>query len=184
VQDEFDDALAPRGLLVGPQEQQIDVGKRRQLAAAIAADGDDRQPLGLRGVLRVVEMLGGEIVEHLDQRVLDVRQRTRRRQPLDRAAFGLQLHGAARVGERRFDVSERVLAQLRLIRRGMRQRGEIAPQRVAVEECRMIYGFEAQCRSFVLRCILKQLTRRPTSDSRLHIRQYSFVQKSRVSLTA
>ena len=40
VEHELDDLLAARRLLVGPQEQQIDVRQRRQLAAAVAADRD------------------------------------------------------------------------------------------------------------------------------------------------
>ena len=41
----LDHLLAARGQLVGQQEQQIDVGLRRQFAAAVAADGDDGEPL-------------------------------------------------------------------------------------------------------------------------------------------
>ena len=55
------DRLAPGGLLVGKQKQQIDVGSRRQHAAAVAAGGDDGHALGLGGVLRGIEMLGREI---------------------------------------------------------------------------------------------------------------------------
>ena len=44
VEQVLDHLLGMRRLLVGQQEQQIDVGKGRQLAAAIAADRDDRQP--------------------------------------------------------------------------------------------------------------------------------------------
>ena len=52
VEHVFDDLLAPRRLLVGQQEQQIDVGARRQRAAAIAADRHHRHALGGRRVLR------------------------------------------------------------------------------------------------------------------------------------
>ena len=41
----FGDLLAPGRLLVGQDEQQIDVGAGRQRAAAIAADGDERDAL-------------------------------------------------------------------------------------------------------------------------------------------
>ena len=46
IQDRFGDLLAPGGLLVGQDEQQIDVGFRRHQAAAIAAGGDHRHALG------------------------------------------------------------------------------------------------------------------------------------------
>ena len=46
IEDELDDALAPGRLLVGKQEEQIDIGARRQRAAAIAADGHHRHVLG------------------------------------------------------------------------------------------------------------------------------------------
>ena len=51
VEDVFDDALAPGRLLVGKEEQQIDVGARRQRAAAIAADRDQRQRSAADGLL-------------------------------------------------------------------------------------------------------------------------------------
>src|SRR5579885_614547 len=58
VEHELDDLLAARRLLVGPQEEQIDVGERRQLAAAEAAGRHDRKPLGSARV-------GGRIGEAL-----------------------------------------------------------------------------------------------------------------------
>ena len=45
VEQELDHLLGVRGALVGMQEQQIDVGMGRQLAAAVAADRDHREPL-------------------------------------------------------------------------------------------------------------------------------------------
>ena len=52
IEHVLDDALAPRRLLVGQQEQQIDVGERREQAAAVAARGDDRHALGIGGIGR------------------------------------------------------------------------------------------------------------------------------------
>ena len=69
IQDRFGDRLAPGGLLVGQQEQQIDVGAGRLQAAAIAAGGDHRHVLGFRRVLRRVEMLAREFVEQTDDLV-------------------------------------------------------------------------------------------------------------------
>jgi len=37
IEDRLDDALAPRGLLVGEEEQQVDVGAGGERAAAVAA---------------------------------------------------------------------------------------------------------------------------------------------------
>ena len=45
VEHRLDDALAPGGLLVGKQEQEVDVRSRRQRAAAVAAGGDDGEAL-------------------------------------------------------------------------------------------------------------------------------------------
>ncbi len=45
IEQQLDDLLGVRRLLVGQQKQQVDVGIGRQLAAAIAADRDQGQPL-------------------------------------------------------------------------------------------------------------------------------------------
>ena len=52
VEHRLDDALAPGGLLVGKQEQQVDVRPRRQRAAAVAAGGDDREALARGRIAR------------------------------------------------------------------------------------------------------------------------------------
>ena len=62
VEHVLGDALAPRRLLVGKQEQQIDVGAGRQQRAAIAAGGDDRHALGVRRVGRPVDVRHGVVV--------------------------------------------------------------------------------------------------------------------------
>jgi len=74
IEHVFDDALAPGGLLVGQQEQEIDVGARRQRAAAIAADSGDGDALGLRRVRGGEGMGGGEAVKLLDDAVLEIAQ--------------------------------------------------------------------------------------------------------------
>lgn len=63
VKHRFDDALAPGRLLVREQEEQIDIRARRQRAAPIAADGDDCDPLGLRGVVGRIEIGGRRAVQ-------------------------------------------------------------------------------------------------------------------------
>ena len=68
------DALAPRRLLVGQQEQQIDVGARRQQAAAVAAGRDDRHALGVRGIGRPVDVRDRVVVEQADELVLERRE--------------------------------------------------------------------------------------------------------------
>ena len=78
IKDVLDDALAPCRLLVGQQEKQIDVGMRGKKAAAIAAGGDDGQALACRRVARLVDMTGGEAVEHADQLVRKPREPFRR----------------------------------------------------------------------------------------------------------
>ena len=74
VEHVFDDLLARRRLLVGQHEQKIDVGARRQRAAAVAADRDDHHPFGRRRVVRPVHMGGGEIVEGADDLVHQMRK--------------------------------------------------------------------------------------------------------------
>ena len=56
IEDGFGDLLAPGGLLVGQDEQQIDVGFRRHQPAAIAAGGDHRHALGAGRDRRAIEM--------------------------------------------------------------------------------------------------------------------------------
>ena len=46
VEHALDQALAPGGLLVGGEEQQVDVGEGRHLGAAVAADRERADPLG------------------------------------------------------------------------------------------------------------------------------------------
>ena len=74
VEHVFDDLLAPGRLLVGQEEQEIDVGARRQRAAAITADGDDRHALGRGRVLGAIDMGDGEIVERGDDLIHQMRQ--------------------------------------------------------------------------------------------------------------
>jgi len=72
VEHVFDDALAPRRLLVGKQEEEIDVGTGRQRAAAITADGGDGNALGPARVRRGEHVPGREGVELADDRVLEI----------------------------------------------------------------------------------------------------------------
>ena len=74
IQNRFRDRLAPGGLLVGQQEQQIDVGAGRLQPAAVAAGGDHRHVLGLGRVLRLIEMLAREFEQQADDFVFQVAQ--------------------------------------------------------------------------------------------------------------
>jgi hypothetical protein len=67
IEDVFDHLLAVGGELVGQQEQDIDIRLGRQLAPAIAADGDDRQPLGRRRISQWVRMSRGKIMQCAQQ---------------------------------------------------------------------------------------------------------------------
>ena len=71
IEHVLDDALAPGGLLVGQQEQEIDVGAGREQAAAVAAVGDDGHALGGGRVLGAVDVGDGEVVDEPDQLVLE-----------------------------------------------------------------------------------------------------------------
>src|SRR6185503_19232130 len=70
IEDGLSDGFAPGGLLVGKQEQKIDVRARRHQAAAVAAGGDDRHALSLGRILRGIKMLADKIEKDADDLVL------------------------------------------------------------------------------------------------------------------
>ncbi len=70
VEQELDHLLGMGGPLVGVQEQEIDVGVRRQLGAPIAADRDHREPLAL-GWIGEAEHLGQRVVQKTLDQVVD-----------------------------------------------------------------------------------------------------------------
>ncbi len=74
IEDRFRDRLAPGGLLVGQQEQQVDVGAGRLQPAAIAAGGDHRHVLGFRWILRLIEVLARELEQQADDLVFQPAQ--------------------------------------------------------------------------------------------------------------
>jgi len=138
VENKFDDAFAPGRLLEGAHEQKIDIRARRQFAAAIAAGSNDGQTFGGRGVLRVIDMLDGEIVDHLDQCILQHRQGAGRFQPGQPLMLHRLLHrGAARL-KRCFDERETILAQGAGIGRLSCQCGQGMTQRVGIDQCRQL----------------------------------------------
>src|SRR5690349_2271580 len=81
IEQELDQALAPRRLLVGQEEQEIDVGARRQRAAPIAADRNHRDALRRRRVVRLVDS-APHCEERADQPVLGIAQGPRAGRPL------------------------------------------------------------------------------------------------------
>ena len=70
IEDRFGNLLAPRRLLVGQDEEQIDVGLRRHQSAAIAAGGDHRHPLRVRRRRKMIEMPGRGVEQDADDLVL------------------------------------------------------------------------------------------------------------------
>ncbi len=70
VEDDLGDLLAPGGLLVGKQEQKIDVRARRHQAAAVAAGRHDRHPFAFRGALRRIKLGHREGVDHPNEVIL------------------------------------------------------------------------------------------------------------------
>src|SRR5262249_3532358 len=74
IEHVFGDALAPGGLLVGKQEQKIDVGAWRQHAAPVSSLGDDGHVLGGGWVLGAIDVVGGEVVGKPDQGILELGQ--------------------------------------------------------------------------------------------------------------
>lgn len=96
VEHGFDHALAPGRLLVREQEEQIDIGARRQRATPVAANSDDRDPLRLRGVVGRVEIAGRGAVQPAHHRVHHGGEPVRTGQPTarsrqDRAGRGVAL---------------------------------------------------------------------------------------------
>ncbi len=74
IEHVFGDALAPRRLFVGKQEQQVDVGAGGQHLAPVAAGRDDRHALGFGRVGGAVDMRNRVVVEQADQLVLEPRK--------------------------------------------------------------------------------------------------------------
>ncbi len=146
VQDELDDALAPRGLLERTHEQEIDIRSRRQHGPAIAAGRDDGDALGGGRVLGVIDVLGREVVEDLDQRVLDMAESLRRALAVPHIAVDIGLHAEPRIRETQLDEVERRPVQLRT-GDTLCKRRQFTPERAPVEQCVEIGSLETQDRS-------------------------------------
>ena len=144
VENEFDDALAPRRFLVGPHEKQIDVGAGRQLRASIAARRHHGEAFGLCRILRVVEMLGREIVENLDDDILQIRKRARGLKAGHISGFHRVLHARAGGCELRLDMGECGLAQARGIAFVAGDRGQLVAQAFAVDQFDVFRSLETQ----------------------------------------
>ena len=67
----LDNALAPGRLLVGEEEQQIDVREWRQQTAAIASCRDHSHVLGIGRIGGAVDVGDGVVVDEADQLVLE-----------------------------------------------------------------------------------------------------------------
>ncbi|MEY9281357.1 hypothetical protein ABIA03_002549 [Bradyrhizobium yuanmingense] len=74
IENGFGDLLAPGGLLVGQDEEQIDVRFRRHQPAAVAAGRDHRHALGAARDRRAVEMARRGRIQDADDLVLHVAQ--------------------------------------------------------------------------------------------------------------
>jgi hypothetical protein len=74
IKNGFGDRFAPGGLLVGKQEQQVDVGFRGHQPAAVAAGGDDRHALGVGWHEAPVEMTRRRLVQQADDRIVQIAQ--------------------------------------------------------------------------------------------------------------
>ena len=81
VEHEFDHALGVRRLLVGPQEEEIEVGEGRQGPAPVAAHGHQGQALALRGIARPEDVDRREVVEGADHLVGNARKQPGRLNP-------------------------------------------------------------------------------------------------------
>ena len=77
VEHVFHHLLDMRRRLVGQQEEEIDVGIGRQLAAAVTADGDQRHLLARSGIGRRIDPGLGEVVKRADDLIHQEGQRVR-----------------------------------------------------------------------------------------------------------
>ena len=82
IEHELGDALTPGGLLVRQHEQDIDIGRGRQHASAVAAGRGDAEAFRGREIGRRIDVAGGEGIEEPDQRVLELRQAARAAHPI------------------------------------------------------------------------------------------------------
>ena len=100
VEHGFDHLLRPGRLLPWRQEPDIDVGKRRHLAATISADGDEHEALGRGGVAEREHALRDQIVQQLqqliDQECLCIGRFQAPRRPVDQALRDLRPSGFQR----------------------------------------------------------------------------------------
>ncbi len=70
IEHELDGRFRPDRLLHRQEEEQVDVGARRQRATAVAADGSNRDAACRRRVGRIEDLVEHEIMQHRDQLVL------------------------------------------------------------------------------------------------------------------
>ena len=66
IEDELDHLFAIGGLFVGKQKQDIDIGMRRHIAPAIAADSHHRHALFIGRIVQRIDKIGGEIMNKAD----------------------------------------------------------------------------------------------------------------------
>ncbi len=104
--------LGMRRLLVGIEEEKIDVGEGRKLAAAIAADGNDGEALALGWIGERIGPGHGEVVKDADHLIDQESERLRR---LGARGAGLEApaHLGPAVGERALqDFGDRAAGRL------------------------------------------------------------------------
>jgi hypothetical protein len=105
VEDVFGDLLAPGRLLVGQDEQQVDVRPWRQRTPAITADGGERDGFGTRGIVHRVDPACGKQMYRGDDLVFGIAQVLRaaralaRGEKFDLGAFACLSEGLADMGE-------------------------------------------------------------------------------------
>ena len=104
IEHRLDDAFAPGGLLVGQEEQEIDVGPRCERPAPVAAGRDNGELLGRGGVVGRVEVPHDAVVQGADDAVHEAGEPARAGDPVAlaqerRLGFGAALvEDAAQLG--------------------------------------------------------------------------------------
>ncbi len=151
VEHIFDDLLTPWGLLVGQQEQEIDIGTRRQSVASITADRDDGHVFRLGRIDHRIDLGGGKFEQHLDQRVHEIGEATRAERAaavLHQQAFRIGAAAHQRIFQRLQHHLAHRKARVTFVGR-IRQLVELATERIGIDDLfqLQVVCAHAACRS-------------------------------------
>ncbi len=126
VKHGFGRALLVRRRLAGGEDHEVEVAERRHLAAAGAAEADDRQGLRRRIALQGA---GDEVVGNADDLVVEIRRRPRRRA----APVRIMIEPAGDLGAAAVERRAQQLQRPGVAIASLGQRGQSVGKRAAVD---------------------------------------------------